>query len=141
MAKLTIRSSSSLETEDPKTIETVRSCLYEMNRVEEINLTAIPGRILKENFRDSPKSAPQLHTLRIRPYFGTRFSIHEDFLYDTERLQRVELINCNISSDSRLLTGLTHLTLEDSFEFEGKLFNYTSFAGITTNACIYRSSS
>jgi hypothetical protein len=40
------------------------------------------------------------------------FSIHEDFLCDTERLQRVELINCKISWDSRLLTGLTRLTIE-----------------------------
>ena len=59
---------------------------------------------------------PQLHTLcinRLSPYyFGTHFLIGEDFLYDTERLRRVELFNCNISWDSQLLTGLTYLTLE-----------------------------
>jgi hypothetical protein len=120
MAKLTIRSGLSLDTSNPKVIETVRSCLYEMNRVEEINLTAIPGLILEEIFRDLPKSAPQLHTLCIGSYsfrfVGPAFPIHEDFLYDTERLQRVELTNCQISWDSRLLTGLTHLTLEDSLK-------------------------
>ena len=115
MAKLTIRSSPSLVKLDLKTIETVRSCLYEMNRIEKIKFTEIPGRILEEFFRDLPKSAPQLHTLCIRPLSST-FSIHEDFLYDTERLKIVELFNCRISWDSRLLTGLTRLTLENSLE-------------------------
>ena len=120
MAKLTIRSGLPLNISNPKTIETVRSCLYQMNRVQEITLTAIPGLILEEIFRDLPKSAPQLHTLCIGSYsfrfVGPAFPIHEDFLYDTKRLQRVELTNCMISWDSRLLTGLTHLTLEDSLK-------------------------
>jgi hypothetical protein len=113
MAKLTIRSESS----DPKTIETVRSCLYEMNRVQEINFTAFSRSILEDIFRDLPKSAPQLHTLCIRPFSsGPAFSIHDDFLYDTENLQRVELINCKISWDSRLLTGLTRLNLQNTLK-------------------------
>ena len=118
MAKLTIRSGVSFKTPNPKAIETVRSCLYEMNRVEEINLFASPGLRLEETLRDLPKSAPQLHTLCIDSlrYSGTAFSIHEDFLCDTEHLQRVELINCKICWDSRLLTGLTRLTLEDSLK-------------------------
>ena len=108
MAKLTIRSRPSYESSDPKTIETVRSCLYEMNRVEEIKLTAFPGLILEDIFRELPKSAPQLHTLCLRPFSsGPAFSIHDDFLYDTENLQRVELTNCKISWNSRLLTGPT----------------------------------
>jgi hypothetical protein len=113
MAKLTIRSGPSYVLSDPKTIETVRSCLYEMNRVEEIDFTTFPGLILEDIFRNSPKSAPQLHTLCLQPSSsGTTFSIHDDFLYDTERLQRVELTNCKISWDSRLLTGLTYLNLQ-----------------------------
>ena len=85
-----------------------------MNRVEEIDFNEISGSILEEIFRDLPKSAPQLHTLYIRPYYsGSAFSIHEDFLYDTEHLQRVELINCKISWESQLLTGLTYLKLQD----------------------------
>ena len=90
-----------------------------MNRVEEINLSAIPVLILEEIFRDLPKSAPQLHTMCIQSQSlspGTTFSIHEDFLYDTERLRRVELINCKIGWDSKFLTGLTRLTLEDSLK-------------------------
>ena len=55
---------------------------------------------------------------------GTTFSIHEDFLYDTERLQRVELINCKISWDSRLLTGLTHLNLEDSLNANSSIIQF-----------------
>jgi hypothetical protein len=118
MAKLTIQSDRSGRFFDPKTIETVRSCLYEMDRVEKIDITTISGSILEEIFRDLPKSAPQLHTLCIGRSYGTAFSIHEDFLYDTERLQRVELINCKISWDSRFLTGLTRLTLEGSKSLE-----------------------
>jgi hypothetical protein len=112
MAKLTIRSDLSfdyyLRMRRTRTIETVRSCLYEMDRVEEINLTGIPRLVLKEIFRDLPKSAPQLHTLCI--------GFHEDFLYDTERLQRVELYDCEISWDSHLLTGLTSLTIKDCWK-------------------------
>ena len=113
MAKLTILSNS-FETPKSKTMEAIKSCLYEMNRVEAIHIACgIPG--LEEIFRDLPKSAPQLRTLRIGSYWprsSTAFSIHKDFLYDTERLQRVELINCKIGWDSRLLTGLTCLILE-----------------------------
>ena len=69
-------------------------------------------------------SAPQLQSLYIGSSLdfshdfsaGTAFSIHEDFLCDTERLQSVQLTNCKISWDSRLLTGLTCLTLEDSLK-------------------------
>ena len=117
MVKLTIRSSDSspsLDTWDRKTIEIAKSCLYEMNRVAEIKFTTIPGSKLKEIFRDLPKSAPQLHALCISSL--TAFSIHDDFLYDTENLQHVELINCKISWDSRFLTGLTRLTLQDSLK-------------------------
>jgi hypothetical protein len=49
---------------------------------------------------------------------GTAFLIHDDFLYDIERLQRVELVNCRISWDSRFLSvgDLTHKSL--------RLFNF-----------------
>ena len=117
-AKLTIRSSLSLDTSYPKVIQTIRSCLYEMNRVEEINLSAISGLKLAEIFRDLPKSAPQLHTLCIDSLrsAGIAFPIHEDFLHDTERLRCVELMRCKIGWDSQFLTGLTRLTLEDSLK-------------------------
>ena len=119
-AKLTIRSGSL-----PKStlISTFRSCLCEMNRVEEIDLT-IRGSTLKEFLRDLPKSAPQLHTLRLQILSEIRFSIHEDFLYDTERLQRVELTNCNISWDSQLLTGLTCLTLKNSLKANSSITQF-----------------
>ena len=113
-AKLTIRSEISFATPQKKTIETTRSCLYEMNRVEAIDIfCGISPLILEEIFRDLPKSAPQLRTLCIKScYPGTPFLIGEDFLDDTERLQHVDLLNCKISWGSRLLTGLTRLTLE-----------------------------
>ena len=76
---------------------------------------------MEKVFQDFRKSAPQLHTLRIGPGYysysfrsvGSKFPIHEDFLCDTERLRRVELTNCNISWDSRLLTGLTRVNLDN----------------------------
>ena len=126
MAKLTIRSGFSFDTSHPKAIETVRSCLYEMNRVEELKLTRISGLKLEEIFRDVPKSAPQLHTLcieRYSPHFPI-YSIDEDFLCDTERLQRVELINCEISWDSQLLTGLTRLHLEDCLKANSSITQF-----------------
>ena len=48
--------------------------------------------------------------------------MEEDFLRDTERLQRVELSNCKFSWDSGLLTGLTCLRVERS----GSLDRYHS---------------
>ena len=115
-AKLTIR--SGYPGLKPETIGTIRSCLYEMNRVEEIELLGIQELIVLEKiFRDLPKSAPQLHTLCIQLYSGAAcISIDEDFLYDTKRLQCVGLTNCKISWDSQLLTGLTRLTLENSLK-------------------------
>ena len=103
-AKVTIQCGLSFQTSIPKIIETVRSmrsCLYEMNRVEKIDITITP-RLILQIFRGLPKSAPQLHTLCIRNhsfhYAETEFSIDENFLYDTERLQRVELISVGILS-------------------------------------------
>ena len=118
MVTLTIRFFFSFVNSNPRLLKTIRSCLCQMNRVGEIHLCMTGGLILEQIFRDLPKSAPQLHTLRIESsrFSGRVSSIHEDFLYDTERLQHVELINCKISWDSRLLTGLTRLTLEDSLK-------------------------
>ena len=119
MAKLTIRPGSAVfEKSNPqgiKAIETVRLCLYEMNRVEELKLYSNLGFKMEEIFRDS-KSVPHLHTLYIGCSSRSPFSIHEDFLYDTERLQHVLLINCTIGWNSRLLTCLTRLHLENSLK-------------------------
>ena len=115
-AKLTIRSSNPLERSNPKTIETVRLCLHEISRVEEIDLTE---RDLVTWFKigqdlDFPKSAPQLHTLCLGSYStGIKFGLFVDcLLNNTELLRHVKLIRCSISWESRLLSGLTHLTLE-----------------------------
>ena len=110
-------------------IETIRSSLYEMNRVEAIQVAySSPEYILEEIFQDLPMSAPQLHTLCIGsclPCFsGKAFPIGEDFLYDTQHLRHVELINCNISWDSRLLTGLTRLTLKDSLKANSSIIQF-----------------
>ncbi|KAF8806753.1 hypothetical protein BYT27DRAFT_7190406 [Phlegmacium glaucopus] len=78
-----------------------------------------PGSTLKQLFRDIPKSAPQLNTLRINnasPPTGPAFTIQEDFFSDTERLRCVHLTKCKIGWDSRLLIGLTRLTLHNTLK-------------------------
>ena len=120
MAKLTIQSNYIFKISYPKIIEALKSCLCAMDRVEELRLCEIPRLKLEEIFRDLPKSAPQLHTLRIEVkgrsfhFVGPASPIYEDFLYDTERLRCVVLTNCKISWESQLLTGLTRLTLQNS---------------------------
>ena len=112
MAKLTIGYRYPPGNYSPRahTIETlaVRSCFNQMNRVEELILKADTS-LLQEISLDPSKSAPQLHTLCIES--SHLFLMDEDFFHDTERLRRVELTNCKISWDSRLLTGLTCLSL------------------------------
>ena len=120
MAKLTIRVDVGYQSTDPRVLDSIKSCLQTADRLGEINISTPSESILKKLFQDLPsKSAPQLHTFRIvlPPIFsGQAFTIHEDFLSNTERLQSVHLVNCRISWDSRLLTGLTHLTLHDSLK-------------------------
>ena len=111
MAKLTIGYRYSFGKSKPKAIAKVRSFLDEMDRVEKLKLIA-NRELFEEISRHLPKSAPQLHTLYIGS--SSTFSMDEDLFHDTERLRRVELSNCVISWDSRLLTGLTTLTLEHS---------------------------
>jgi hypothetical protein len=124
MANLTIRVDlNSYGSTNVKTIETIKSCLSHMTRLGEIDISGALGVVLATIFRDLPKSAPQLHILRIKSPVATAsfpsraaFTIPEDFLCDTERLQRIVLVNCEIPWDSRLLTGLTHLTLHNSLK-------------------------
>ena len=76
-----------------------------MSRVEELKLYADP-RLLEENLY-----APQLHTSTL--CIGSHFKISMNKYFLTERLlRRVELSNCKISWDSRLLAGLSGLRLE-----------------------------
>ena len=83
--------------------------------------------MLEDIFRDLPKSAPQLHTLYWKPsYPRAAFSIREDFLYDTDRLQRVKLFNCEVSWYSRFLTSLTRLTQEDSLNANSSINQFLS---------------
>ena len=118
--KLTIR----FEESRPKTIETFRSCLYEMNRIEEMTIM-VSELIWEDIFWGLPKSlaAPQLHSLFIESD-RTGFSIPEDFFYDTGSLRHVELFNCQISWDSRLLTGLTCLILEHSLKANSSIIQF-----------------
>ncbi|KAF8809486.1 hypothetical protein BYT27DRAFT_7187793 [Phlegmacium glaucopus] len=125
MAKLVIQVDLTCQSPTSRVLDPIRSCLSQMIRLEEINIFGASGSTLKQLFQDIPKSAPQLHTLRIyntSPPTGyltaplSAFTIQEDFLSDTERLRCVQLIKCNIGWDSRLLTGLTRLTLHDSLK-------------------------
>jgi hypothetical protein len=120
MAKLTIQADLTYGSSNLKVLETIKSCLSHTERLGEINIFGAPGLVLESIFQNIPKSAPQLHTLLIRSiqpnYSAKAFAIHQDFLCDTERLKCVDLANCEISWDSRLLTGLTRLTLFHSLK-------------------------
>ncbi|KAF8806752.1 hypothetical protein BYT27DRAFT_7190405 [Phlegmacium glaucopus] len=119
MAKLAIQVDLTYQSTNPKVLDPIRLCLSQMTRLEEIHVFGALGSTLQQLFQDIPKSAPQLHTLRINnasPPTGPAFTIQEDFLSDAERLRCVHLTKCKIGWDSRLLTGLTRLTLHDSLK-------------------------
>ena len=121
MAKLTIQADFTYRSSKLKVLETIKSCLSHMGRLGEINIFGASGSVLESIFQNIPTSAPQLHTLLIRstqPNYSSdkAFTIHQDFLCDTERLKCVDLANCRISWDSQLLTGLTRLTLLHSLK-------------------------
>jgi len=122
MARLTIQVDLAYQSTNSRVLNPIRSCLSQMMRLGEINISAATGLTLENLFQDIPKSAPQLHTLRITSpptsllTAPSAFTIQEHLLSDTERLQCVHLVKCKIGWDSRLLTGLTRLTLHDTLK-------------------------
>ncbi|KAF8803469.1 hypothetical protein BYT27DRAFT_7195760 [Phlegmacium glaucopus] len=121
MAKLTMRIGLIYST-NSRVLDPIRLCLSQMIRVKEIDIFETSGSTLEQLFQDIPKSAPQLHTLRLNESMPTGLpftysaTISDDFLSDTGRLQCVQLTKCKIGWDCTLLTGLTRLTLHDSLE-------------------------
>ena len=118
MATLTVQVDFSYQAMISRSLDSIKSCLSHMIRLGEINITTVQASTLEKLFQDLPKSAPQLHTFRIssNPLGGSAFTIPEDFLADTERLQCIHLVKCKIGWDSPLLTGLVRLTLHDSLK-------------------------
>ena len=87
-----------------------------MNRVEEIDIAIIPGRLLEKNFRDLPMSAPQLH-IRIHCVLEVGRPTSPKLFFRSMKISSTtqnacNVFNCKIGWDSRLLTGLTRLNLE-----------------------------
>ena len=123
MANLTIQVDFAYQSTHTRVLDSIKSCLSQMIRLEEIKISGAGGLTLARLFEDLPKSAPQLRAFHMASLpvnmSGPAFTIHEDFLSDTERLKRVHLVKCKISWDSPLLTGLTHLTLHDSLKDDG----------------------
>ena len=64
--------------------------------------------------------------------FASAFPIHEIFSPTTQMCQADQLQ----VYDSRLLTGLTCLALQDSDSLKANSFDYSSFTDITTDTCI-----
>ena len=117
MAKLTVRVDAAYQSANCRAFGPIKSCLSQTIRLGEINISMAPRSTLEKLLQDLPKSAPQLHTLRITCHLSEPpYMIDEDFLRDTARLRCVNLVNCKISWDSRLLTGLTRLTLHGSLK-------------------------
>ena len=117
MATLTVQVDFSYQT-DSKSLDSIKSCLSQMIRLGKIDIFATSASTLEKLFLDLPKSAPQLHTfcITLNRFSESEFTIPEEFLTDTERLQCVHLQGCKIGWDSPLLTGLTRLTLHDSLK-------------------------
>ena len=117
MATLTVQVDFSYQT-DSRNLDSIKSCLSQMIRLGKIDISATSASTLEKLFLDLPKSAPQLHTfcITIHHFSESEFTIPEEFLTDTERLQCVHLQGCKIGWDSPLLTGLTRLALYDSLK-------------------------
>ena len=121
MAKLTLRVDLEYQSALSRVLDPIKTCLSQITRLEEINISDASGSVLEKIFQDLPKSAPQLHTFHItspqpRHLSGPDFTIDEDFFTDTERLRCVHLVRCKINWDSRLLTSLTRLTLHHTLK-------------------------
>ena len=131
MAKLTIQSVLSFETSYPKTIKTVRSCLYEMNRVEEIDITTSEALMLVIYLSRASTSYIVYWKLFALPCIFN--------LWISSTTQNA----CNVLSWStvRSIGTLGSWPASLAQLYEDKLFDYSSFACIASNACINRSPS
>ncbi|KAF8165560.1 hypothetical protein B0H34DRAFT_689570 [Crassisporium funariophilum] len=95
-----------------------RKLLGLMHHVEEIDIASATWP-MQYWISELPQEAPQLHTLRIRCIrlssdYHISFVIPDNVLSETPQLRRLELEGGGFDWDSRVLSGLTHLTLRNA---------------------------
>jgi F-box-like len=117
MASLAIKADLTWVT--PKILESVTIALRHSSRIHELALIA-SSTTLDKLFDNTPINLPKLYSLSLavprKERFGIPFGyiLPETVLYgDFPYLRRLELTKCNISWDSTLLSGLTHLKICD----------------------------
>ncbi|RDB20806.1 hypothetical protein Hypma_012032 [Hypsizygus marmoreus] len=104
----------------PKTFEAVRLALLHGPRIEELQLFAASAT-LDKLLSGLSFEAPMLQSLSLSVPGYSRFGTDQGFTLpdtvltgETIYLRRVELTKCNISWDSSLLRGLTHLKIHET---------------------------
>ncbi|KAJ3512130.1 hypothetical protein NLJ89_g3704 [Agrocybe chaxingu] len=115
-ASLTIH--ANLERHHTCTLDNLELALNHAWRLRHFTLNCghVPIQRVLESF---PRSAPRLESLVIND--GPRYSLASyppfklacDSFSDTDRLRRLELVKVEVNWDSRLLSSLTHLKLDD----------------------------
>jgi len=118
MASLVVKADLTCIT--PRIFEAVRLALLHGPRIHELQLRAASATIERLLTTDSSFEAPMISSLSLSVPRNTRFGTDEGFTIpaavlsgETPYLKRVELQKCNISWDSSLLSGLTHLKIHD----------------------------
>ncbi|KAG5647807.1 hypothetical protein DXG03_007729 [Asterophora parasitica] len=105
----------------PRIFEAVRLALLHGPRIHDLQLRAASATIERLLSRDLELfEAPMIHSLSLSVPRITRFGSDEGFTIpstilsgETPYLRRLDLDKCNISWESALLQGLTHLKIHD----------------------------
>lgn len=117
MAPLVVRADLTYMT--PKMLDTVQSAMKHLPHTRELHISAMKLPMEKILANAMFLDAPLLESLCLsNPRFGyasdLNYTLPECGIFNgATRLRRLELTKCNLSWDSPLLTGLTHLKLHD----------------------------
>ena len=117
MASLIINADLTCPT--PKIITALRLALVHAPRIHELQLLG-PSATIERLLADTSFEAPRLRSLSLAVPRYTRFGTDEGMTIPENTLRgempyltRLELTKCNLSWDSSLLNGLTHLKIHD----------------------------
>ncbi|KAG6813890.1 hypothetical protein H0H92_006297 [Tricholoma furcatifolium] len=118
MASLVVKADLSCIT--PKIFEAVRLALLNGPRISDLQLRASSATLARLLSSEIPFEAPMIQSLSLSVPRATRFGTDEGFTLpdtilnnDTSYLKKLDLRKINISWNSRLLKGLTHLVVHD----------------------------
>ncbi|GLB41913.1 hypothetical protein LshimejAT787_1005130 [Lyophyllum shimeji] len=118
MASLVVKADLTCIT--PRIFEAVRLALLHGSRIHDLQLRAASATLDRLLAADLSLEMPMIRSLSLSVPRVARFGTDEGFTIPTTilngptpYLKRLELQKCNISWDSSLLRGLTHLTIRD----------------------------